>query len=214
MCIAALSVETVSRTKGVDYSEINHIVIELGGGYNALMTVEKGRIINGIGGTLFPGPGYMNAGAMDGEIAYLLKGFEKGLLFTGGAGDLTGVPGLARENFTGKSYPDAFNAFLEGVLFAVCSQQGILPSREVYLSGRLTGYENIYKPVKKALEKSGYSVDLLPTLSNKSKAAAQGYAIVGNGSFGGYYKPLVKHMKIDKSEGSILDNVFWKGRMG
>jgi predicted butyrate kinase (DUF1464 family) len=214
MCIAALSVETVSRKKKVGYSGVNHIVVELGGGYNALMAVEKGRIINGIGGTLFPGPGYMNAGAMDGEIAYLLRGFEKGLLFTGGAGDLTGVESLPRDRFTRESYPEAFNAFLEGVLFAVCSQQAILPSKEVYLSGRLTGYKNIYEPVKTALEQTGYTVDLLPTLSNKSKAAAQGYAIVGNGSFGGYYKPLVKHMQIDRSEGSILDNVYWKGRMG
>jgi predicted butyrate kinase (DUF1464 family) len=214
MCIAALSVETVSRKRNASYSEMNHIVVELGGGYNALMTIEEGRIINGIGGTLFPGPGFMNAGAMDGEVAYLLKGFEKGLLFTGGAGDLTGVPGLPREKFTRESYPDAFNAFLEGVLSAVYSQRAILLSRQVFLSGRLTGYENIYKPVKKALERSGYSVDLLPTLSKKSKAAAQGYAIVGNGSFGGSYAPLVKHMMIDKSSGSILDNVYWKERMG
>ncbi|MEK7353736.1 MAG: DUF1464 family protein [Chloroflexota bacterium] len=213
LCIAALSVETVSRKKKVSYSEVNHIVVELGGGYNAAMTIEKGKVINGIGGTIFPGPGYMNAGAMDGEIAYLLRGFEKVLLFQGGAGDLSGVAGLAREKFTRESHPDAFNAFVEGVLFAVCSQRAILPSREVYLSGRLTGYENIYKPVKTALEQLGYAVNPLPTLSNKSKAAAQGYAIVGNGSYGGYYEPLVKHMMIDKSEGSVIDHVYWKERM-
>ncbi len=68
MCIGALSVETVSRKKGVSYSEVNHIVVEMGGGYNALIAIEKGRIINGIGGTLFPGPGFVNAGAMDGEV--------------------------------------------------------------------------------------------------------------------------------------------------
>ncbi len=75
MCIGALSVETVSRKKGVSYAEVNHTVVELGGGYNSAITIEKGRIINGIGGTLFPGPGFANAGAMDGEVAYLLGGF-------------------------------------------------------------------------------------------------------------------------------------------
>jgi len=213
LCIAALSVETVSRKKKVAYSEVNHVVVELGGGYNSAMTVEKGRVINGIGGTLFPGPGYMNAGAMDGEIAYLLRGFEKALLFQGGAGDLTGVMNLDRSKFTQQSYPEAFNSFLEGVLFAVCSQRAILPSREVYLSGRLTGYANIYNPVKNALEQLGYDVNLLPTLSKKSKAAAQGYAVVGNGSYGGYYEPLVKHMMIDKAEGSVIEHVFWKERL-
>jgi len=213
MCIAALSVETVSRQKGVAYSEINHIVVELGGGYNAVVAIEGGKIINGIGGTLFPGPGFMNAGAMDGEIAYLLRGFEKSLLFGGGAGDLTGSENLLRENFTAESYPQAFNAFVEGVLFAVCSQRALLPGKEVYLSGRLTGYENIFAPVKDRLEDLGYEVNHLPVLSEKSKAAGQGYALVGNGSYGDYYQPLVEHMMIDKAEGSVIDYVYWKERI-
>ncbi len=213
MCIGALSVETVSQKKGVGYSGVNHIVVELGGGYNSVITIEEGRIINGIGGTLFPGPGFMNAGAMDGEIAYLLRGFEKNLLFQGGAGYLTGSESLSMEGFTEESYPEVFNAFVEGVLFAVCSQRALLQSEEVYLSGRLTRYENIYIPVKARLEELGYSVSLLPTLSNKTKEAAQGYAIVGNGLYGGFYQPLVKHMKIDKAEGSVIDYVYWKERM-
>ncbi len=213
MCLGALSVEMLSRKKGVSYSEINHIVVELGGGYNCVITIEKGRIINGIGGTLFPGPSFMNAGAMDGEIAYLLRGFEKTLLFQGGASYLTGVEGLPIEDFTRQLYPEAFNAFVEGVLFAVSSQRALSQSREVYLSGRLTKYENIYTPVKVRLEELGYAVSPLPVLSNKSKAAAQGYAIVGNGLYGGYYEPLVKHMMIDKAEGSVIDHVYWKERM-
>jgi predicted butyrate kinase (DUF1464 family) len=213
MCIGAFSVEMVSRKKGVSYSRVNHIVVELGGGYNGLITIERGRIVNGIGGTLFPGPNFMNAGAMDGEIAYLLGGFEKNLLFQGGASYLTSSESLPIEAFTRESYPEAFNAFVEGVLFAVCSQQAVLESREVYLSGRLTRYENIYSAVKVSLEKLGYDVSLLPVLSNKSKAAAQGYAVVGNGLYGGCYQPLVKHMMIDKAEGSVTDYVYWRGRI-
>lgn len=213
MCVGALSVEMVAQKKGVGYSEVNHIVVELGGGYNCVMTIEKGRIINGIGGTLFPGPGLMNAGAMDGEIAYLLGGFEKNLLFQGGASYLTGTENLPIEDFTRQSYPEAFNAFVEGILFAVCSQRALLGSHEVYLSGRLTKYDSIYNPVKVCLEELGYAVSPLPTLSNRSKAAAQGYAIVGNGLYGGCYQPLVKHMMIDKAEGSVTDYVYWKERI-
>jgi predicted butyrate kinase (DUF1464 family) len=213
MCIGALSVETVSRNKGIGYDQVSHIVVELGGGYNALITVENGMIINGIGGTLFPGPGFINAGAMDGEIAYLLGGFAKTLLFQGGASYLANKHGLSIEDFTQESYPEAFNAFIEGVVFGVCSQQGILDSREVYLSGRLTRYENIYNPLKLHLEKLGYFVGRLPTLSDKSKAAAQGYAVVGNGLYGGSYQQLVKYMKIDRAEGSVLDYVYWKEKL-
>lgn len=212
-CIGALSVETVSRQKETGYSAVNHLVVELGGGYNSLITIDGGRIINGIGGTNFPGPGFMNAGAMDGEIAYLLRGFEKALLFEGGVGYLVDNGSLKIENFTREEYPDAFDTFVEGVLFAVCSQKAITPTNEVYLSGRLTRYDNIYLQVKARLEELGYTVNSLPRLSQKTKEAAQGYAIVGNGVYGGYYEPLVKHMEIDKSEGSILDYVYWKERL-
>jgi len=213
MCIGAFSVEMASQQKGVSYSGVDHIVVELGGGYNGLITIEGGRIVNGIGGTLFPGPNFMNAGAMDGEIAYLLGGFEKKLLFQGGASYLADSESLPIETFTGELYPEAFNAFVEGILFAVCSQQAVLESREVYLSGRLTRYEGIYSAVKVSLEKLGYDVSLLPVLSNKSKAAAQGYAVVGNGLCKGCYEPLVKHMMIDKAEGSVIDYVYWGERI-
>ncbi|MFC1951895.1 DUF1464 family protein, partial [Chloroflexota bacterium] len=74
-------------------------------------------------------------------------------------------------------------------------------------------YENMYNPVKAGLEELGYTVSPLPTLSNKSKAAAQGYAMVGNGLYGGYYEPLVKHMMIDQAEGSVIDYVYWRDRI-
>lgn len=213
MCIGALSVEMVSRKKETGYSGVSHLVVELGGGYNSLIAIENGRIINGIGGTLFPGPGFMNAGAMDGEVAYLLRGFEKALLFEGGVGYMIDSGSLKIEDFTRESYPDAFDTFLEGILFAVCSQRAVVQTSEVYLSGRLTRYDNVYLPVKNSLEELGYSVNPLPRLSDKTKEAAQGYAIVGNGLYGGSYEPLVKHMEIDKSEGSVIDYVYWKERM-
>ncbi len=213
MCIGALSVEMVSRKKRISYADVNHVVAELGGGYNSVITIEKGRIVNGIGGTLFPGPGFVNAGAMDGELAYLIGGFDKTLLFQGGASYLANRSGLSVKDFTKESYPEAFNAFIEGIPFAVCSQQALLDSREVYLSGRLTQYDNIYCSLKLRLEELGYVVSPLPTLSNKSKAGAQGYAVVGNGLYGGYFQPLVKHMMIDKAEGSVLDYVYWRERI-
>lgn len=212
MAVGALSVEMASR-RGGSYSGVNHIVVELGGGYNCVLAIEQGRIINGIGGTLFPGPGFMNAGAMDGEVAYLLGGFEKSLLFEGGAKDWAGLDGQPIATFDRERYPEAFNAFGEGVLLAVCSQRPLLESREVYLSGQLTRYEKIVSPLKARLEELGYRVSPLPTLSAGSKAAAQGYAVVGNGLSGGAFQPLVKHMMIDRAAGSVTDYVYWKARL-
>lgn len=167
-----------------------------------------GQIVNGIGGTIFPGPGFMNAGAMDGEVAYVLRGFDKTLLFQGGASYLAG--GVTIDDFSAQNHPDVFNAFVEGILFAVCSQRAVMDTRLVYLSGRLTRYNHIFDPVKERLEMLGYDARPLPVFSPKSKAAAQGYAVVGNGVLGGEFQPLVKHMKIDQAAGSIMDNIYWK----
>ena len=206
MCIAALSVELMA--KGGRYSKVNHVVVEMGGGYNCVMAVAGGQIVNGIGGTNFPGPGFMNSGAMDGEVAYVLRGFDKALLFEGGASHLAG--GATIDGFTAENHPDAFNAFVEGILFAVCSQRTVVDTREVLLSGRLTRSDHIFRPVKDRLEKLGYRVRPMPVMSSKSKAAAQGYAVVGNGILGGEFQSLVKHMQIDQAAGSIMDNIYWK----
>lgn len=208
MCIGALSVELAAQGKPARYGKVNHVVVEMGGGYNCVMAVAGGQIVNGVGGTNFPGPGFMNGGAMDGEVAYILRGFEKALLFQGGASYLAG--GATIDDFTPAKYPDAFNAFVEGVLFAVCSQRAVVDSRDVLLSGRLSRADHILRPVKERLDKLGYKARPMPVLSPKSKAAAQGYAVVGNGVLGGEFAPLVKHMKIDQAAGSIMDNIYWK----
>ncbi len=207
MCIGALSVELMAQGKVARYGKVNHVVVEMGGGYNCVMAVAGGQIVNGIGGTLFPGPGFMNAGALDGEVAYMLRGFDKTLLFEGGASSLAG--GASIDDFSADKHPDAFNAFIEGILFAVCSQRGIVDTREVLLSGRLTRSDHIFGPLKARLEKLGYRVRPMPVLSQKSKAAAQGYAVVGNGVLGGEFSPLDKHMQIDRASGSIMDNIYW-----
>lgn len=213
LCIGALSVEMAAQQKKLPYADINHIVVETGGGYNCLLTIEHGCIVNGIGGTIFPGPGFMNGGAMDGEVAYLLHGFDKSLLFQGGASSLSGSDSLPIEDFTREKHPEAFNAFVEGVQFAVCSQRALLSDKEVYLSGRLTGYEKIYQALKSSLDPLGYKISKLPLLSNGSKAAAQGYAMVGNGLLGGYFQPLVKHMMIDRAEGMVTNYVYWRANL-
>ena len=209
MCIGALSVEMISRIKHKPYDRISHLVLEMGGGYNSLIAIEKGKIINGIGGTLFPGPGYVNSGAMDGEVAYLLGKFGKDMLFRGGVSSQVGEACLPMDSFTQGRYPDVFEAFKEGILFAVCSQKTVTDTSEVYLSGRLMRYENIRRPLHAELNKMGYSVNLLPVLSPGSKAAAQGYAMVGNGISGGYFSSLVRHMEIDKASGSVTDHLYF-----
>jgi len=88
LCCAVTGIVDQAARLSLKYEETSLILLETGFGYTSAVAVEKGRIVDGIGGTC-GGPGYTSLGSMDGELAYLLGGFKKTLLFSGGACALT-----------------------------------------------------------------------------------------------------------------------------
>ena len=63
------------------------VLLELGGAFTAALAVAGGQIVDGVGGSSGP-LGVRAAGALDGELAYLLgPALSKRTLFTGGALD-------------------------------------------------------------------------------------------------------------------------------
>src|SRR5439155_16975550 len=67
------------------------IVLELGGAFTAALAIDGGRIVDGVGGSSGP-LGVRAAGALDGELAYLLgPALRKDTLYSGGALDPTGA---------------------------------------------------------------------------------------------------------------------------
>ncbi|MBB5253201.1 DUF1464 family protein [Sulfurisphaera ohwakuensis] len=51
------------------------VLVEVGSNFSAVIIVVNGRIIDGFGGTIIPGP--TSAGFIDGEVAYLLHKYAK-----------------------------------------------------------------------------------------------------------------------------------------
>ncbi|MCX8191599.1 MAG: DUF1464 family protein, partial [Nitrososphaerales archaeon] len=88
-CIAALALWDHINRHNRDYRDANFIVVELGFGFNAAMAVEQGKIIDGIGGTSFPSPGYLTIGAMDLELIHTLGSFTEEELACGGIAYIT-----------------------------------------------------------------------------------------------------------------------------
>lgn len=213
LAVYVLSVELHSRIENVEYSKACFSIIEVGYGYNAAAAIYRGKIVDGIGGTNFPGPAFLNAGAMDGELAYLLGKFEKSLLFEGGVSFLAKGKAIEPEEFTIEKYPEEFSALADGILRAAIIEAEFAKSKLIYLSGRLMDYDNFYFPIREILLESGFEVRKLNKLSPNSKAAAQGAAIIGLGLLGTKYTPLIEHMEINKAQGSILDYVYWKDRL-
>jgi predicted butyrate kinase (DUF1464 family) len=223
LAVAVLGIHEVASTLGVDYEHVNYIHVELGFGYNAVMGVEKGLIVDGVGGSFTPGPGFLTAGALDLEVAQSIGKLDKKDVFTTGCGPLTGVP--TPEDMVGKSGSDwrskiCLEAFIEGVVKSVHQIMHSVKNPDlILLSGRVSRIPGIRLELEKRL--GGISeVKVMKGLpgARSVKETAQGYSLVGDGLTGGVFKDLITHVKVDGAVGSALDYVlipaFFESRLG
>jgi predicted butyrate kinase (DUF1464 family) len=199
LCCAALGIRDQAIRLNIGYNETSFILLEMGFGYTAAIAVNNGQIVDGIGGSV-GNIGFLSLGGMDSELAYLLGGFNKELVFRGG------VEKLARNPDELMGNEDALNAYLEGAIKDVLQLTASVKPREILVSGRISRVEGLLDELKRRL-------DLVPArklegFATKSvKEAAQGAAIVANGLAGGSYSQLIGVMKIREAKGTSLDYI-------
>ncbi len=176
LCCAVLAVHDYSKRHGIPYDEVSAILVEVGFAFNAVIAIERGRIVDGIGGTK-ASLGFLTCGALDGEVAYLLGSFSKNLLFTGGVRTIVGdgmlkpedFPKIAERTVSGKI---AWEAFIEGVEKNVRAIQASVKKPEaIIISGRLSSIPEIYKELEERLSEIA-AVEKLEGFQARSKAAA------------------------------------------
>ena len=210
-----LAIANQSRHLGIPFHETSFILVELGGAYTAVMAVESGKVVDGLGGTT-GGPGFYSLGVMDGELAYLLDGFSKETLFSGGAADIAGRRDLSPEAFardaaSDASLRDAWEALVEGVVKGVAAEMTVVPSpREILLSGRLCRTEQVTQALTRRLSPFA-PVRRVEGIARVAKEAAQGSAIIADGLAGGRYAPLVEAMRLREATGTVFDYLFIQG---
>lgn len=211
LCCAVLGVYDQAHRLKIPYQETAFILVELGYGYPAAVAVQNGMIVDGVGGTI-GGPGFLTLGGMDGELAYLLRGFSKGTLFQGGVMSLLDDPSLSPEAFAellseGESKAtEAWNAVAEGLVKSVAALMiSVKEPREILLSGRLTRVPALVKDLEKRMQIFGYPVSRVQRLGEKSKEAAQGAALFAEGLAEGPATELVKVMRLRECSGTVLD---------
>lgn len=209
LCCVALGVFDQARRQQIPYSETSFIFAEVGGAYTAVMSVQNGQVVDGIGGSV-GGPGYYALGGMDGELAYLLGEFHKDVLFSGGVAFMAGQPALPPEELLQKRaenpfVAEAWEALLEGVVKSVTAQMVAVPEpREILLSGRLCRSEEIQTELTNRLQKFG-PVRRVSGIADIAKEAAQGAALIADGMAGGQYVDLVETMQLRNVSGTVLD---------
>ncbi len=212
----------------VDPRSVNAIVVEIGYAYTAAIAVEKGRIVDGVGGTS-GFTGYLGMGFMDAELAYTLAAveprFSKTRLFEGGAAFIAGIEdprdleGFVEKGLQGyEPYSSALQSLVEAVLKDIGVLLAVLHKpRWIFLSGRWTrikGFLGLVEGrIREWLSEYGLSVDVrvVRSLGRETKAAAYGAAVLASGIVGGRYKPVFDSLGLRDSRGSIFDHILLSG---
>jgi predicted butyrate kinase (DUF1464 family) len=91
VCASALGIQEQAERRGRRVQDVSFILLEMGGAFTAAIAVDRGRIVDGAGGSSGP-LGLRGAGALDGEVAFLAGSVSKALLFTGGVAAIAGPP--------------------------------------------------------------------------------------------------------------------------
>lgn len=216
-CVTAFAIWDQAKEHGIGYEETSLICVEMGFGYNAAMAVENGQIIDGVGGTIFPGPGYLTLSQMDGELAYILGEFSKLKLFEAGATFIAARKIIELEDFCANldrgEYQLAWRSIVEGIVKAVATLRMSFKEepKEIILTGRLSRVEKLRTSLAKVLNEK-FDISARRPVHNFTKEAkdvAQGTTLIANGIGGGKYSELVKVMKIKDAKGTVLDYIFF-----
>ncbi|NJD76159.1 MAG: DUF1464 domain-containing protein [Candidatus Methanoperedens sp.] len=199
LCCAALGIRDQALRDSKNYNETSFIMLEMGFGYTAAVAVKDGKIVDGIGGSS-GNIGFLSMGGMDSELAYLLGGISKELIFKGGVRTIAETPEKLMEN------DKALNAYLESGIKDILSLTASVKPQEILISGRISRTKGLFEEFKKHIDIA--PVRRLEGFHVKNvKEAAEGAALVANGLAGGKYREIVDIMEIRGAKGTSLDYI-------
>jgi predicted butyrate kinase (DUF1464 family) len=212
VCCVALAVRDQAEYCGISYSQTSFILAEIGYAFTAVMAVDEGRIVDGLGGTS-GGPGFITLGGMDSELAVRLGRFPGLTLFSGGVKDASGKDDLTPEEMGGNpgKFSASWNMMLESIMKSIAAMTvtGEKP-REILLSGRLSRIPVLVEALNARLTKFG-QVRTVGRKAAVAKEAAEGAFIIGDGLMGGKYQPIVDALRLRQAKGSMFDFILLKG---
>jgi len=212
LCSCVLGIHDQSLEKNISYPDTSFILVEMGQGYNSILAVEDGKVVDGLGGTT-NGIGFLSAGKIDLELAQLAGEWNKSDVFSGGASTVSeknSLEALLKDRNEGEKSKIAWNALIEGVEKGVASMlTSVSEPNEILTSGRLTRIDEVQKELERKLR--GYAgVRSVGSLkgAKEVKEAAQGHAMVAEGLSGGEFSEVIDCIKIREADGTPLDHIY------
>jgi predicted butyrate kinase (DUF1464 family) len=212
VCSAALAIRDQAARRRCAIGDVAFILLELGGAFSSAIAVERGRIVDGLGGTSGP-IGVAAPGALDGEVAFLAGTVTKAMLFSGGASAVAGSPDAAPESLAEPRTTAgqvAWDAYIEGAVKAVAALRVSVPgAREVVVSGRMARVAAVREELVRRLATVAPDVTVheLRGFASIAKQGAQGAALIADGLAGGAAAELVRTMGIAGASGTVLDHL-------
>jgi predicted butyrate kinase (DUF1464 family) len=207
VCAAASAIADQSARRETALAQTSMVLLELGGAFTAALAIAGGQIVDGMGGSSGP-IGMRAAGALDGEVAYLLgQALRKNTLFTGGALDPTGRLDMTdlEAVWLEPTYAEGWTALLEAAAKAVRSLLVSVPAPlEIVVSGRLARLPELITRLGLSLRDIAPVTALLRT---RASVAAYGAALLADGLAGGGNAGLVDALGLKKAGGSALDHL-------
>jgi predicted butyrate kinase (DUF1464 family) len=187
----ALAIRDQADRLGLPPDATSLLLLELGGAFTAAVAVERGAIVDGVGGTSGP-MGWKSSGGWDGEVAFLAGEVGKDLLFRGGRSE---PPNDA----------PALEAYVETVYKAALALTASVPApREILLSGRHATDPEVRTRLEPRLARIAPVRDLAG-FARVAKQGAQGAALIADGLAGGANRALVETLRLREAAGTVLD---------
>jgi predicted butyrate kinase (DUF1464 family) len=205
VCAAAYAIVDQSARRAIELCETSMVLLELGGAFAAALAVTGGQIVDGVGGSSGP-LGVRAAGALDGELAYLLgPSLRKGTLFTGGALDPRGAGGDVAALWGSPAHAEGWSALLEAAAKAVRALTvSVRTPDEIVVSGRLARLPELVATLAASLADIAPVIALVP---GAASAAAHGGALLADALVSGGNAPLADVLRLRECRGSALDHL-------
>lgn len=220
LCTVVVGIKDIMLRNKIKCTEVNAIFVELGSAFNSIMAIEKGKVIDSIGGSnLF---GFRAGGALDGELAYLLNKVSKHTIQEGGVMSVVNKPNLTMEDLLRESKTNfiprkALNAYIDGIVKNVHAIRSSFspenPPSYILLSGKFAGVRYL----QDILEKKLFMLAPLRIMKNNAKTAkraAQGAAYIAEGVNDGPSREVINNLFITKATGHVWDDIFYDLEIG
>jgi predicted butyrate kinase (DUF1464 family) len=207
VCAAAYAIVDQSARRAIAMHRTAMVLLELGGAFTAALAIADGEIVDGVGGSSGP-LGVRAAGALDGELAYLLaSALRKDTLFTGGALDPTGAVEITdlAALWSSPAHAEGWMALLEAAIKAVRGLVVSVPApHEIVVSGRLARVPELVATLASSLGDIAPVIALVP---GRASAAAHGGALLADALAGGRNAVLAEVLRLRQSSGTALDHL-------